>query len=144
MTKRVLIVDDEPAVIKGLTDCFQCFEHGHAYEITSAGSAREALAIAQREGFGFDLILLELHITWIGEPFHQVWSPFHALDLLKQIRERGAKVPVIMMCGFDPDENEAEALAAGAFAYLQKPFDLRVLDPLVARALGSGPRAPGG
>src|SRR2546422_3658432 len=71
MMKRVLIVEDEPAVIKGLTDCFQCFEHGHAYEITSAGSAREALAIAQREGFGFDLILLELHITWIGEPFHQ-------------------------------------------------------------------------
>jgi hypothetical protein len=42
LSKRVLIVDDEPIVIAQLWDCFASFEHARAYEITSAGSRSAA------------------------------------------------------------------------------------------------------
>src|SRR5712692_1641939 len=101
MTKRILIVDDDPKVINILTQFFQ-MQHGHAYEITSAGNVRDALAILLREGFGFDLILLEVDMSWMGEPVRppppRSLPGSHGLDLLKEIRKRGMNVPVIMMC----------------------------------------------
>jgi hypothetical protein len=41
MTRRVLIVDDEPIVIALLRDCFTSFQHGQVYEITAAHSGQE-------------------------------------------------------------------------------------------------------
>jgi DNA-binding NtrC family response regulator len=59
------------------------------------------------------------------------------LDLLKRIRDLGVDAPVLMMSGDLDPQKEAEALREGAFAYLQKPFNLRELDHLIARALAS-------
>src|SRR6266571_1373751 len=67
LTKRILIVNNDPEIIRMLTECLRAFQHGHAYEIASAHNVRDALAILLRAGFGFDLILLEVHISWMGE-----------------------------------------------------------------------------
>ena len=133
MTKRVLIVDDEPNVVGVLKEFFARFQHGHAYDVVSAYSAAEALDILLRGAF--DLILLDLVIPGIGTRWKQ------GLDLLKRIRDLGVKAPVLMMSGAG-DAQKAEALIAGALGYLHKPFNLRDLDRSVALALGS--RAIGG
>ncbi|PYN83881.1 MAG: hypothetical protein DMD96_00615 [Candidatus Rokuibacteriota bacterium] len=131
MTKRVLIVDDEPRVIEVLREFFARFQHGHAYEITSAESVAEAVDILRRELF--DLILLDMIMPRVG-----------GLDLLKRIRTLGVKAPVLVMSGGWDIQKQGEALLAGAVGYLHKPFDMRELDHSVVLALGSGPRATGG
>ena len=132
-SKRVLIVDDDLNVVALLREFFARFEHGHAYEITSAHSVADALDILLRGAF--DLILLDMVIPGIGTRWKQ------GLDLLKRIRDLGVKAPVLMMSG-GGDAQKAEALIAGALGYLHKPFNLRDLDRSVALALGS--RAIGG
>jgi CheY-like chemotaxis protein len=87
MTKRVLIVDDEPIVIALLRDCFTSFQHGRAYEITSAGSVSEGFALLLRERF--DLVLLDMVVPEPGR-----FSPGkQGLDLLKGIRTHGVDAP---------------------------------------------------
>ena len=113
--KRVLLVDDEPRAVAVLREFFVRFQHGHAYDITSAQSIAEAVDILLRELF--DLILLDMVMPRIG-----------GLDLLKRIRDLGVKAPVLMMTGGWDTRQEAEALSAGAFGYLHKPFALRELD----------------
>jgi DNA-binding NtrC family response regulator len=110
-TKRVLIVDDQSHVLDVLRDIIARFQHGHAYEITTARSVADALVMLQRECF--DLILLE------------------------RVRDLGVNAPVLMMSGDYESRKEADALIEGAFGYLHKPFDLRELDRLVARAIAS-------
>jgi len=126
VTKRVLIVGDEPNVVGVSREFFARFQHGHAYEITSAQSVAEAVDILPRERF--DLILLDMVMPRIG-----------GLDLLKRVRDLGVKAPVLMMSG-GGDTRKAEALIEGAAGYLHKPFELRELDRLVTLALGSGPK----
>ena len=126
-TKRVLIVDDQPHVLDVLREILVSFQHGHAYEITTARYVADALVILQRERF--DLILLDMVMPGIGR---------QGLDLLKRVRDLGVNAPVLMMSGDWESRQEADALIEGAFGYLHKPFDLRELDRLVALAIGSG------
>src|SRR6266540_5527532 len=119
-TKRVLIVDDQPRVLDVLREILASFQHGHAYEITTVSSVADALVILQRERF--DLILLDMVMPGIGDP------------LLRR-QGLGVNAPVLMMSGDWDRRKEADALSEGAFGYLHKPFDLRELDRLVARAL---------
>jgi len=136
-TKRVLIVDDESNVLAVLREFFARFQHGHAYEISLAHSAADALDILLRERF--DLILLDMVMPQTGAR----WPGKQGLDLLKRVRDLGVKAPVLMMSG-GGDAQKADALIAGAVGYLDKPFNLSELDRLVTLALGSGPGATGG
>ena len=128
-TKRVLIVDDQPHVLDVLREILVSFQHGHAYEITTARYVADALVILQRERF--DLILLDMVMPGIGR---------QGLDLLTRVRDLGVNAPVLMMSGDWESRKEADALIQGAFGYLHKPFDLRELDRVVARAIASATR----
>ena len=134
MTKRILIVDDQPHVLDVLRDIIARFQHGHVYEITTARSVADALDILQRERL--DLILLDMVMPGIGDPLLRR----QGLDLLKRVRDLGVNAPVLMMSGDYESRKEADALSEGAFGYLHKPFDLRELDCLVARAIASAIR----
>jgi DNA-binding NtrC family response regulator len=129
--KRILIIDDQPHVLDALREIVAAFQHKHPYEITTARSVDEAVAILQRQRF--HLILLDMIMPGIGNPLLRR----QGLDLLKRIRDLGVDAPVLMMSGDLDPQKEAEALREGAFAYLQKPFNLRELDRLIARALAS-------
>jgi len=134
-TKRVLIVDDQPRVLDVLREILASFQHGHTYEITTAHSVANALVLLQRERF--DLILLDMVMPGIGDPLLRR----QGLDLLKRVRDLGVHAPVLMMSGDWESRKEEDALIEGAFGYLHKPFDLRELDRLVARAIASAARA---
>src|SRR5437016_12568480 len=86
LTKRILIVNNDPEIIRMLTECLRAFQHGHAYEIASAHNVRDALAILLQAGFGFDLILLEGQTSWLGEP--RYWARL-GLVLLQEVRVSG-------------------------------------------------------
>lgn len=130
MTKRVLIVDDEPGLIALLKQIFARFQHGHTYETVPAHSVSDAWALLVRERF--DLILLDMVVPTPGDP----WPWIQGLDLLRRIRHLGVKAPIFMMTGVWNTEREAEAMIEGAAGYLHKPFDVRELNRLVTAALG--------
>jgi DNA-binding response OmpR family regulator len=121
-------------VVGLLREFFARFQHGHAYEVTSARSVADAVDILLQGVF--DLILLDMVMPGMGASWKQ------GLDLLKRIRNLGVNTPVLMMSGAWDTRKEAEALVAGAVGYLHKPFNLRDLDHSVALALG--PRAASG
>jgi DNA-binding NtrC family response regulator len=131
MTKRVLIVDDQPRVLDVLREILASFKHGYAYEITTALSVADTLAILQGERF--DLILLDMVMPGIGDPLLRR----QGLDLLKRVRDLGVNAPVLMMSGDWDSQREADALVEGAAGFLHKPFDVRELDHLVAHTIAS-------
>jgi len=107
VTKRVLIVDDEPLLIDLLREIFARFQHGHGYEITPAYTVVDAYDLLQREQF--DLVLLDMVVPMMGDP----WPWIQGLDLLKRVRRLGVKAPIFMMTGVWNTEKEAEALIEG-------------------------------
>jgi DNA-binding NtrC family response regulator len=133
-TKRILIIDDQPRVLDTLREIVASFQHEHAYEITTVQAVADAFVILERERF--DLILLDMVMPGIGDPLLRR----QGLDVLKRVRDLGVNAPVLMMSGDRESQKEADALIQGAFGYLHKPFDLRELDRLVARAIASATR----
>jgi two-component system, LuxR family, response regulator FixJ len=71
-------------------------------------------------------LLLDLHMPGIS-----------GLELLRLLRSRGLKRPVIVVSGRRDPVQDAEVWAAGASALLSKPFDDQQLLDLVTEALGA-------
>jgi len=110
-------VDDELATCEMVVDLLR--EEG--VEAHSAGSVDEALE-ALRQG-DFQAILSDIQMP-VKDGF----------TLLSELRERGATIPVILMTSFGTEETAHEAVAAGAFDCLLKPFARSALLEVVHRA----------
>jgi DNA-binding NtrC family response regulator len=122
--KTVLIVDDEPAIVRMLKDALGLFRHDHAYKVETVGDGMDALAALRREPF--DLILLDMYMPRMT-----------GLELLEEMRRLKVQTPVLMLTGNDDARSAADALAGGIFAYIPKPFDLQHLEHLVSLAVSS-------
>ena len=107
---RILIVDDEPAIVRGLEDNLR-FE---GYQTSTAPDGREALAVAAREAP--DLILLDIMM-----PGMSGW------DVCRELRGRGIDVPIIMLTARGEENDRIRGLELGADDYITKPFSLREL-----------------
>ncbi|HTV96666.1 MAG TPA: response regulator transcription factor [Steroidobacteraceae bacterium] len=104
---RVLLVEDDPMIAKGLLTALK--QEGYAVDGVGDGrSASEALRSS-----GFDLVLLDL-----GLPGRD------GLEVLRELRGRGDATPVIIVTARDDVRNRIEGLDAGADDYIIKPFDL--------------------
>jgi two-component system KDP operon response regulator KdpE len=110
---RVLIVDDEPAIVGFLTASLE----SQGYLVSSAGDARTALDLVRRNAA--DLLVLDL-----GLP------DMDGLDVVERIRESGAALPIIILSSREKESAKVEALDRGADDYLTKPFGV---DELLAR-----------
>jgi len=87
------------------------------------GSGEEALAKFQE--YQPDLILADVELPGMN-----------GLDLLKQLGEEIARIPVIIITGRGSDERVVQAIEAGAYWYIEKPLKPPVLRALIDRALG--------
>ena len=125
-TKRVLIVDDDAAIVHVLRDALGLFRHDHAYAVETARDGVEGLEALERGRF--DLVLLDMCMPRMT-----------GLDLLAQMRRRGLQTPVLMLTGNEDNRSAADALARGIFAYVPKPFDLQHLEVLIS--LAASPRS---
>ena len=121
---RILIVDDEPEIVRGLEDNLR-FE---GYETVSATSGRDGLALALREAP--DLVLLD-----VAMPALSGW------DVCRELRRKGIDVPVIMLTARGAEADRVLGLELGADDYVTKPFSLRELLARVREVLRRpGPR----
>jgi DNA-binding response OmpR family regulator len=111
--KRILIVEDEPGMAsfldKGLAS------RGYATKACPDGAT--ATAIASDEDF--DLVILDLGLPDID-----------GLSVLRELRRRGERLPVLILTARDDLTDKVEGLDAGANDYVTKPFKL---DELLAR-----------
>ena len=110
---RVLVVDDEPAILRFLRPSLQ----SQGYIVTSAANARTALDIVCKGAA--DLIVLDLGLPDID-----------GLDVVKQIRDRGETLPIIILSSRDNESAKVKAFDLGADDYVTKPFGI---DELLAR-----------
>jgi DNA-binding response OmpR family regulator len=121
---RILIVDDEPEIVRGLEDNLQ-FE---GYQTQSAANGEDALALAVSGAP--DLILLDVMM-----PRMSGW------DVCRRLREKGIDVPVIMLTARGEELDRVRGLELGADDYVTKPFSLRELLARVRAVLRRpGPR----
>jgi len=109
---KVLIVDDEPPIRKLLRMGLGT----QGYHIIDAPNAKTALELMSAEP---DLVILDL-----GLPDMQ------GLDLLRQIRQLRADVPIVVLSSRGDEVAKVEALDLGADDYVTKPFGM---DELLAR-----------
>lgn len=113
----VLIVDDEAANGQMLVESLD--EAG--WEASAATGMAEAIALLQSGRYG--VVVSDIRMDH-GDGF----------DLLRAVLTGASPVPVILISSFGSEETSRRALAAGAFAYLAKPFALEQLLPLLERA----------
>jgi two-component system KDP operon response regulator KdpE len=110
---RILVVDDEPAIIRFLRPSLET----QGYIVSAAGDASTALD-AVRSGAA-DLVVLDL-----GLP------DMDGLEVVKRIRGAGAALPIIILSSRDDEGAKVDALDNGADDYVTKPFGV---DELLAR-----------
>lgn len=115
---RVLIADDEPEIRRILLDFF-----ADEYVCTAVSSAERALSLIEEEHF--DLLLSDIVMD----------GGMTGLQLIPEVQRRAPDTLVVLISGVQGIENAVEALRAGAFDYVMKPFDLRQVDVVVRRAL---------
>ena len=119
----VLVVDDEPLVRWAIAETLRW----HGYQIAEAGNAGQALRALANPDLVPDVLVLDLRLPDCVD-----------LRLLATIRSLRPSLPVILMTAFGTPELRDEAWRLGAFAILDKPFELDVLGSLVGRASSAG------
>lgn len=115
----ILVVDDEPlirwAVREGLEEA--------GYAVVEAGSAREAVASLDASPAPVQVALLDVRLPDSDD-----------LALLRRVRREAPRCRVIMMSAHGSPELLEEAITAGAFGALTKPFDMAGMIRLVRAA----------
>ena len=106
MAKRILIVDDEPLIVKGLKYSLE----SDGYETDSAADGEEA--VNKFFAGQYDLILLDVMLPKI-----------EGLEVCQRIRER-SNVPIIMLTAKGDDMDKILGLEYGADDYMTKPFNI--------------------
>lgn len=108
--KLILIVEDDPAVLKGL-EAALLEEH---YRVLTATDGEMGLAMARREKT--DLIILDVMLP-----------KKDGFDVCRELRSAGVDVPVIFLTSRKEEVDRVLGLELGADDYMTKPFGLREL-----------------
>jgi DNA-binding NtrC family response regulator len=121
---HVLVVDDEELYRRALERILV----RSGYAVTCARDAAEAMGVVTSQPV--DLVLSDVKMPGVN-----------GIELVRQVRDFDEDLPCIVITGYGTAENSVEALRAGAFWYLQKPFDQSNLDAvrrLVEQAIEHG------
>lgn len=122
---KILVIDDNPIIQRAVYLMFR----DRGYKILMSGDLGDALSVVRHERP--NLILMDINFA----EDHQlagVVDGFSATEWLHKIPEAG-KLPVVIISSSNSEETEPRALAAGAVAFLQKPFDTEKLFALVRK-----------
>ncbi len=109
--KRILLVDDDEALLRTLSEQLQLHEE---FTTTATGSGSEALKLAKSDYF--DVIILDVGLPDID-----------GREVCRLMRRNGVKSPIIMLTSADTDSDAISGLDAGANDYVTKPFRMGVL-----------------
>jgi DNA-binding NtrC family response regulator len=120
--QRILIVDDDRETTRFMSELLA----GENRELMTATSADAAMA-SIRQG-GVDLLISDINLN----------DRRTGLDLLRAFREENPAGQVVLISGFGTLETAIEAVRAGAFDYISKPFSIAEVKATVDRALDVG------
>src|ERR1700755_1243832 len=115
MKGRILIVDDEPHILKTMTISLRAV----GYEVESFVHAEEALKTIDRDFLGnteYDVAFIDL-----------MMFPMNGITLMQELHRRLPNLTVVIITAHGTVETAVEALKHGAYDYLQKPFDYKEL-----------------
>jgi EAL domain-containing protein (putative c-di-GMP-specific phosphodiesterase class I) len=119
--RRVLIIDDEPAVLRVLGLLLE----RNGFVVASASNGRDGLALLADKGF--DVVLTDI-----------IMPELSGLDFLKELRQHDLDVPVILMTAGATLDSALDAIEYGAQQYLLKPVEPDALVHAVGRAAALG------
>ncbi len=108
MSKRLLIVDDEPNLLRAVAACLKAAD----YDVSTARSAREALV--QLAETVPDLVVSDIRMPGMDG---------YQLARLLRGSPRTALVPIVFLTAKDETADRVEGFRAGIDAYLTKPFE---------------------
>jgi DNA-binding response OmpR family regulator len=114
MEKTVLIIEDDPTLLRGLKDNF----HAHGYTVRTAADGEQGIDSLLAEPP--DLVLLDLMLP-----------KFNGYEVCRSARLQGLEMPIIMLTAKGQEEDIIRGLELGADDYVTKPFSIR---ELMARA----------
>jgi EAL domain-containing protein (putative c-di-GMP-specific phosphodiesterase class I) len=115
---RILLVDDEPEILKGFSRVLR----NAGYEVETASDGEAAIKLLDQKPY-------ESIISDIAMP------GMTGVELLRAVRARDLDVPVILITGSPTLRSAIEAVQYGALRYLEKPFSNDVLIGTVAQAV---------
>jgi len=123
MTRRILIVDDEPNIATSL----EFLMRGSDYDVQVARNGEEALLLA--ESFRPDVVLLDVMMPQRS-----------GFEVCQKIRENPSlrNVKIVMLTAKGRDAEREKGLNLGANAYVTKPFSTKELMNTVRGLLPSG------
>jgi DNA-binding NtrC family response regulator len=116
---RLLLVDDDEEACRLLSEVLE----REGYEVVRALSVEQALLELDRVG-PFDAMLTDLRMPGAS-----------GLDLLRAARERDPRALVFVLTAFGDAAAAGEAIRAGAYDFISKPYDLASLRAAIAQAL---------
>jgi two-component system response regulator PilR (NtrC family) len=114
MNGKILIVDDNPNMASLLSEMLEVFD----YESIRAGDGLEAIEKIDRGDFS--LVITDMRMPKMS-----------GLDLLKKIKEKNPKLPVIVISGYALDEEGNNLLSDMADGFLNKPFKMSDIEDLL-------------
>jgi len=115
---RILVVDDEPMMADSLKQ--NLTEEGYTVDTSSTGT--EAIELFDRGAHHLAICDLQL-------------PDMDGLDVMRHMKDARPATEVIVVTGYGTVAKAVEAIRAGAFYFVEKPFDFEEMQPLVKRAL---------
>src|SRR3989454_9028386 len=109
-TARVVVVEDEPAIRRGVADALKA----SAYQVVEAADGDRGLEESLR--LGVDLVLLDLLLPRRD-----------GLEVLAELRKVRPTLPIIILTARGSEEDRVRGLKMGADDYVVKPFSAREL-----------------
>jgi DNA-binding response OmpR family regulator len=107
---RILVVEDDPAILRGLRDNLAC----ESYEVLTAGDGETGERLVMEKSP--DLIILDLMLPGLS-----------GYELCRRIRARGVQTPILMLTARAEEADRILGLDLGADDYVTKPFSIREL-----------------
>src|SRR5262245_58134714 len=126
MSKRILIVEDEPGIVLTLTDRLQ----SDGFHVETADDGETGLERASTEPF--DLILLDVMLPKKS-----------GLDVCRDLRQRGITTPIIMLTARGLITDKVIGLKLGADDYVTKPFEVMELSARIEALFRRAASTPG-
>jgi len=108
--KKILIIDDDVAIAKGLEDALKA-EH---FEVELAHTGERGFTIAKRENI--DLVILDLKLP-----------DRNGEDICRDLRRAGIQTPIMMLTSKKQEMDKVMGLEIGADDYVTKPFSVKEL-----------------
>jgi two-component system, OmpR family, response regulator RegX3 len=109
MSERILVVDDEPAIVDAVSYALE----GEGYDVSSRADGEAALAAALEERF--DLVVLDLMLPKMS-----------GTEVCRRVRAE-SDVPIVMLTAKDAEVDRVLGLEIGADDYVTKPFSIAEL-----------------